>query len=123
MTNENQLPKRPFLLGGAFFLAGIINFPGDIRLSPRQDAIILGNLLGDGHLQLSQYKKSARLRLTHGIAQKDYVNWQYNNLRSLCTTVKEPYETTTKKKYKEFIAYTGYHTGLKPYHDLFYKEK
>jgi hypothetical protein len=41
-------------------ITGPFTFPN--QLSARQKAIVLGNLLGDGHLQLSDNKQKARLR-------------------------------------------------------------
>jgi hypothetical protein len=56
----------------------------EIILSERQEAIILGNILGDGHLQLSPNGQKARLRFTHSMRQHEYVKWQYEQLAPLC---------------------------------------
>lgn len=50
------------------------------------------------------------------------MTWQYKQLESLCTTVKDPYESIGKNGYKESIAYTSYKQELTAYHQLIYKE-
>lgn len=53
-----------------------------MKLSLREKAIIYGAILGDGYLQ-STGKKNARLRLEHGMKQKDYLLWKTNELPKL----------------------------------------
>jgi hypothetical protein len=96
-------------------------FSANSNLSSEQRAIIMGNLLGDGHLQLASNKLKSRLRFTHSIEQQEYVLWQYKKLDWLCEKVKQPYETETSKGYREFIAYTSYEPQLLEYHSLFYR--
>ena len=49
-----------------------------LNLSPRQEEIIIGSLLGDGHL--AQTTRGYAFRVNHGIAQKEYVDWKYQEL-------------------------------------------
>lgn len=109
--------RELFASAGLLTLSFSLNDP----LSSRQKAIILGNVLGDGHLQISANGESTRLRFTHSMKQKEYVRWQYKNLDWLCKKVKEPYETKTKKGYSECIAYTSYQAELLTYHKFFYQ--
>jgi len=51
-------------------------------LSFREKAIVYGIILGDGYLQATG-EKNARLRLEHGIKQKDYLIWKVKQLPSL----------------------------------------
>ncbi len=46
-----------------------------MKLTQRQEAVLLGTILGDGYLQKTGLK-NARLRLEHGEAQKDYIAWK-----------------------------------------------
>ncbi|KKU82606.1 MAG: LAGLIDADG homing endonuclease [Parcubacteria group bacterium GW2011_GWA2_47_8] len=48
-------------------------------ISSRENAIIIGTILGDGHLR--PMKSSARLEVVHCEAQKQYVFWKYHELR------------------------------------------
>jgi hypothetical protein len=109
--------RELFTSAGLLTLTFSLNSP----LSKRQRAIILGNILGDGHLQIAPNEKSARLRFTHSMEQEQYVHWQYRNLDWLSKKVKPPYETTTKKGYSECIGYTSYQPELLQFHQFFYK--
>lgn len=66
-----RFSRRLLLAGGTFVLAGS-SLPNN--LSSRQEAIVFGNILGDGHLQLSPNGKTTRLRFNHSMAQAEYVN-------------------------------------------------
>lgn len=46
-----------------------------MKLTRRQEAILLGTILGDGFLQKTG-SKNARLRLEHGAGQKEYLLWK-----------------------------------------------
>jgi hypothetical protein len=52
-------------------------------LTERQKAIIEGCLLGDGTMRC---KTNALLEVNHSIKQRDYVEWKYNELKSLVST-------------------------------------
>jgi hypothetical protein len=116
--NNNRFSRREILFGSGCL--AVISAGGN-PLSSEQKAIILGNLLGDGHLQLAPNTLKARLKFTHSIAQREYVEWEYKKLGWLCEKVKQPYETVTKKGYHECIAYTSYEPQLLEYHQLFYR--
>ncbi len=50
-------------------------------LSERQQEILIGTLLGDGHLE--QNGKNVRLRVGHGLPQREYVAWKHQELKDL----------------------------------------
>ena len=50
-------------------------------LSNRQKEILIGTLLGDGCLEKNG--KNVRLRIEHGLSQKDYLDWKYRELQNL----------------------------------------
>lgn len=118
--HEFRLSKR-LLFAGGFFV--VLSSSGNIQkpLSTRQEAIVLGNILGDGHLQLSPNTKTTRLRFNHSMSQNQYVTWQYKELDWLCDGVSPPKEIVEKQKYHICRAYTAYRPELKPYHTLAYK--
>lgn len=117
-SNNNAFSRREILFGSGCFA---VIYAGNNSLSSEQKAIILGNLLGDGHLQLASNTLKARLRFTHSIKQREYVEWEYKKLGWLCEKVKKPYETETKNGFGECIAYTSYEPQLLEYHQLFYR--
>ncbi len=50
-----------------------------LELSTRQQEIVIGSLLGDGYLVRTTCGHA--FRVNHGIAQKAYVDWKYEELR------------------------------------------
>jgi len=44
---------------------------------------MIGTILGDGYVRIIPKRKNAFLEVNHSIAQKDYVDWKYNLLRSV----------------------------------------
>ena len=53
-------------------------------MKKQQKLIVIGTILGDGFLQKTG-KKNARLRLEHGLKQKEYLLWKYQILEDLFT--------------------------------------
>ncbi len=47
-------------------------------LSKIQRDVLAGLLLGDGHLETQNNGRTYRLKIEHGLKQKDYVEWLYN---------------------------------------------
>lgn len=64
-----------------------------LKLTKRQRAIIVGKLLGEGHLE-SRKGVVYRLKVEHSIRQKEYVDWLYKELKSLVRT--KPYSRVQK---------------------------
>jgi len=118
-NQEFSVSKRNLLAGGLVF-AGLGAFANK-TLSPRQEAIVLGNILGDGHLQLSPNWKTTRLRFNHSMKQAGYVEWEFNQLGFLCDGVSRPKHIVEKNKYDICRAYTAYRPELTKFHTLTYK--
>lgn len=53
-------------------------------LTQLQKSIIIGTVLGDGHLRIVPKRKNAFLEINHTFKQKEYVDWKYEMLKSLC---------------------------------------
>lgn len=53
-----------------------------MQISSIQKDILIGTILGDAYLQKTG-EKNARLRLEHGVNQKDYLFWKVKNLQKL----------------------------------------
>ena len=83
-----------------------------IKLSERQRLIIVGTLLGDGHLETVDKGRTYRLKITHSIKQKEYIEWLYNELKNL---VRTPPQRKLKKginKIYEEYWFNTYSLGL-----------
>jgi len=105
-------------------------------ITPRQRSIIIGTLLGDGHLTVRNKSKSdeprksttSHLIVNHSDAQKDYLEWIHQELiplsKPLRCTISKGYSTMRKTDPKESIFWsyaTVSHTELYSLHELFYQ--
>jgi recombination protein RecA len=52
-----------------------------LTISSRQQEILIGTLLGDAHIELGSHHP--RIKIEHSIAQREYVDWKYHELRNL----------------------------------------
>lgn len=64
----------------------IKKFKEKAKLTARQREIIIGKLLGDGHLESQNQGRTYRLKIEHSLKQKEYVDWLYEELRPLALT-------------------------------------
>ena len=55
----------------------IKNYKEKLKLTRRQREIIVGKLLGDGHLESMNNGRTYRLKIEHSLKQKEYVDWFY----------------------------------------------
>jgi LAGLIDADG DNA endonuclease family len=53
-------------------------------LTQLQRSIIIGTILGDGYLRIVSGKKNALLEVNHSFSQKEYVDWKYAMLQTVC---------------------------------------
>ena len=84
----------------------------------------MGKLLGDGHLETRTDGRTFRLKIEHSMAQKDYVDWQYQELQSLAAS--PPRRKVQIVLGKEYVKYwfnsisTG---GLRFYGQQWYQDR
>ena len=90
-----------------------------LELTIEERALIMGTLLGDAHLQ--KRGGSYRLKVTHGIKQKEYVKWKHSKLIRFCTTTQGPAVKVDNKGFETVTFYTSSGMWLKDIHELFYK--
>lgn len=85
-----------------------------------ENAVIVGSLLGDLHLQKNSRKTSrCRLRFCHSVKQKEYVDWKYAIFKNdFCKTTKPPYQTKRQK----YMFYTSYLECFVKYHSTWYQK-
>lgn len=65
-----------------------------LKLTEAQRSIIVGTLLGDGHLETQNGRKTFRLKIEHTNSQKAYSAWLYQQLQEW---VRTPLATKQKK--------------------------
>lgn len=68
-----------------------------LRLTEKQKEIIIGTLLGDGHLETLNNGRTYRLKIEHSIKQKEYVDWMYNQFGSWTNKAPE-----IRRRYSKF---------------------
>ena len=89
-------------------------------LTQEQKSIIIGSILGDGYLRIIPGRRNAFLEINHSISEKDYVDWKYQELKTL---VKSP--PKARKGNKGRIAYrffTKQHPEITKLYQEFYQD-
>jgi hypothetical protein len=89
-------------------------------LTQRQKSIILGSVLGDGHLRRVKNRANAFLEINHSSKQKEYVDWKYVELESLVNSSPRLYKNGRDRTAYRFT--TRQHPELTAMMDLFYQD-
>lgn len=95
-----------------------------VKLTKKQNSIILGTLLGDGFLQKTG-KVNARMRLEHGGKQKDYLLWkgrQFPRLFQGAPSFLERIHPLSKGKYQYWRWQSTTSPVLGEWREYFYKD-
>ena len=93
-------------------------------LSKQQKEVLVGTILGDGHLE--QNGKGVRLRVDHGMSQKDYVLWKYKVFQNFVPSKPRIISEYHKKEQKHYerLHFSTYSNGVfQEWRDLFYRNK
>ena len=64
-------------------------------LTKLERSIIIGSLLGDGHMRIIPGRSDAFLEINHSIKAKGYVDYKFNKLKRICESA--PKERTTNE--------------------------
>ncbi len=93
-----------------------------LRLVPRQREILIGKLLGDGHLETQNRGRTFRLKVEHSIIQRPYVDWLASQLSGwLHSPPREWIRTVYGKGYRKYGFQTVSHPALRFYAQQFYE--
>ena len=101
----------------------IRNLSDSIKLSEEQRAIIVGLMLGDGHLATQNKGRTYRLLVEHSLSQGEYVDWLYQRFDRMVLT--GPHHKTQIVKGEEYSKYyftTVSTPALRFYGKLFYPQ-
>jgi hypothetical protein len=88
-----------------------------LSLSDYQRAVLIGNILGDGHLEPNWSKTNYKLKINHQLKHKDYVMWEYDVFREWVLT-----EPKLDKWNNSFQFRTISHREITGLRDKFYKD-
>ena len=93
-----------------------------LKINFRQKQIIIGKLLGDGHLETAN-GKTYRLKIEHSWRQKEYVDWLYRELTGLVLRPPQPKnQLVNNREYKKYWFNTPYSGSLRFYAGQFYRQ-
>jgi len=93
-----------------------------LSLIKRQKKILIGLLLGDGHLEKLYNLALARLKVEHSYKQKEYVDWLYKELKSWVRTEPKIRRMRTWGKLRKNYRFSTYgHKILGKLRERFYK--
>lgn len=89
-----------------------------LELNDIQRSILVGTLLGDGHLETQDKGKTYRLKLEHQIAQRDYLEWIYDQFQEW---IPSGIRSRIKKNGYEYVLFDTYsHGAFRFYAQQFY---
>lgn len=95
-----------------------------LSISKRQKDILLGVLLGDGHLEELYTPTLARLKIGHSIKQKLYVDWIYNEFKNWVRSKPRARDIKGFGKIHKIYEFSTYgHRLLSDFQRRFYKNK
>lgn len=87
-------------------------------LTAKQKSLIIGSILGDGYLRIIDGRKDAFLEINHSLKAKQYVDWKYSILESLCKS--PPVERETNEGRMAYRFTTKQHPEItKMFHDFY----
>ena len=95
-----------------------------MRLTEKEDAIIVGSILGDGCLEHNG--SHVRIRFEHGISQKEYLLWKYEQLKNIVAGPPmkvHAFHRKNQKFYDSLRFYTRSNEAFEKYSETFYKDK
>ena len=81
-----------------------------LKLSKTQKEVLVGLILGDGHLETQDKGKTYRLKVEHSLNQKDYLEWLFAQFKDWVNTDK-PY-VKVRKDGRKSIGFTTYSHGV-----------
>ena len=89
-----------------------------LKLTDLQRSILVGTLLGDGHLESRDKGKTYRLKIEHQLLQKDYTEWLHSYFKEW---VRGGIYRKLKAQNKEYVGFNTYsHGALRFYAQQFY---
>jgi len=89
-------------------------------LTQLQKSLIIGSVLGDGHIRIMPGRKDAFLEIKHFLKAKDYADWKYSVLKNICNS--EPKERETNEGRMVYCFFTKQDKEITEIYNLFYQD-
>ena len=90
-------------------------------LTQLQKSLVIGTILGDGYLRIVPGRKEAFLEVNHSFRAKEYVDWKFQALKSICRSAPKARKGNGNRIAYRF--YTRQHPDLSELHRMFYLDK
>lgn len=97
-----------------------------LKLTKKQREILIGLILGDGHLETQNKGRTYRLKVEQSIRHESYINWLYENFREWVLTPPKRKINHNKRFGKDTLSLyfnTISHASFRFYAQQFYKNK
>ena len=102
----------------------IEKYKSKLSLSKRQKEILIGLLLGDGHLEQLYSPTLGRLKVEHSYKQKNYVDWLYTEFKNWVRTKPKIRSVKAWGKLRKNYRFSTYgHRILGKFQERFYESK
>ena len=89
-----------------------------LKLTDLQRSILVGTLLGDGHLETRDNGKTYRLKIEHQLLQNDYTEWLHSHFKEW---IRSGIYKKIKANNKEYVGFSTYsHGAFRFYGQQFY---
>ena len=83
-----------------------------LKLTKKQKEILVGLILGDGHLETLNGGRTYRLKVEHSLKQREYLDWLYLNFKEWINKTPEVRIRTSLGKIVETYGFTTYTSGI-----------
>ena len=98
-------------------------YKNTLKLSDEQKEILIGVLLGDGHLETQNHGRTYRLKIEHALYQEEYTLWLYEKFKAwVLTPPQEKRHTVFSQMYREHWFSTISHGAFRFYAQQFYRK-
>ncbi len=87
-------------------------------LTQNQKSVVIGSILGDGYVRKMPGRQDAFLEINHSIKAKEYVDWKYFILKSICLS--EPKKRIIDEKRTAYRCFTLQHPEITDLYEKFY---
>lgn len=95
-----------------------------LELLQEQRDVLVGTLLGDGHLETQDHGRTYRLKIEHGLGQRSYVEWLYDVFRPWVLTPPQEKEQPWRDRVDRKVWFqTVSHPALRFYGQQFYRSR
>ena len=99
-------------------------YKNKLKLSDYQKEVLVGLLLGDGHLETQNSGRTYRLKVEHTYWQKDYTDWLYKVFQEwVLTAPQEKQQTVNSVVYRKYWFSTVSHGAFRFYAQQFYENR